>query len=80
MSESEVPYTTYEFTVTGDVPDRMLATFPGMQPQRRGTETVLRIGLADRPALMSVLAVIDLFGLSLVNLRRIPPDEASPAE
>ena len=79
MSGPDVPYVTYEFTVIGAVPERMLATFPGMKPERRGRETVLRVGVADRPALMSVLAVIDLFGLSLISLRRLP-DAESPAE
>ena len=62
---------TYEITVAGEVPEEMLATFPGIDPQRSGTETVLRASLANRAALHSLLAVIDLFELDLIEVRRV---------
>jgi hypothetical protein len=71
LSTPEVPR-IYEITVIGDVPDEMLATFPGVEARRDHDETTFRAMLPSRAALQSMLALIDLFELGLLRIRRVP--------
>jgi hypothetical protein len=76
LSLPEVPH-VYEILVGGTVPDEMLATFPGIEPEKRPDGTALRAVLPSRAALQSLLAVIDLFELDILRVRRVPPDNPS---
>jgi hypothetical protein len=58
----------YEIRINGHLGARVLAAFPAMAPQRRGTDTVLT-GLLDRSALYGLLDQIDALGLDLLEIR-----------
>jgi hypothetical protein len=75
LDRPELPHITYDITVAGRVPEEMLKTFPGVVADRQRDVTVLRAVLPSREALQSMLAVIDLFELDVIEVKRNPPDE-----
>ena len=60
---------TYEFRVRGHLGEAVLGAFPGLEAQRRQTDTVLRGSLPDQAALHGVLAEIEALGLELLEMR-----------
>jgi hypothetical protein len=62
----------YEIRVSGELCGMMLAAFPEMTADVRGSETVLEGVLPDQAALYSVLEMIDSLNLSLLEVRRSP--------
>ncbi|MBJ7599045.1 MAG: hypothetical protein DLM67_05590 [Candidatus Nephthysia bennettiae] len=60
----------YEIRVRGHLGELMLGAFPGLQPERRGEDTLLRGPLPDQTALHGALAQIEALGLELLEVRR----------
>ena len=67
----------YVIRINGHLGATMLSAFPALAPRHHGAHTVLT-GVLDRSALYGVLAVIEALGLDLLEIRRLPPDRASP--
>jgi hypothetical protein len=67
----------YLIRIDGHLGATVLAAFPALAPRHHGAHTVLT-GQLDRSALYGVLAVIEALGLDLLEIRRLPPDRASP--
>jgi hypothetical protein len=62
----------YVIRVDGHPGAMTLSAFPGMEPQRKGTQTVLT-GWLDQSALYGVLAEMEALGLVLLEVRRMEP-------
>ncbi len=67
----------YMIRIKGHLGATMLSAFPALAPHRHGAHTVLT-GLLDRSALYGVLAVIELLGLDLLEIRKLTPYRESP--
>jgi hypothetical protein len=63
----------YEVCVRGHLGETIRAAFPALQARTRGDETVLTGVLVDQAALFGVLAEIEVLGLELIEIRRLPP-------
>ena len=50
----------------------MLSAFSGLESRRSGDDTVLTGALPDQSALYGVLDQLELLGLDLLELRRLP--------
>jgi hypothetical protein len=68
----------YQIRVRGRLGQTIRYAFPGLQAQTDGGDTVLTGVLADQAALYGVLAEAEALGLELIEVRRLPPDEAPP--
>jgi hypothetical protein len=67
----------YEIRVEGVLDDRWSEWFEGLRIENQGGETLLSGSLTDQPALHGILdKVLDL-GLSIIAVRRIPPEESA---
>lgn len=62
----------YEIRLHGHLGALMLAAFPSLSAEIRGSDTVLCGPIQDRAALHGVLAQVESFGLELIELRRLP--------
>lgn len=63
----------YQFLIDGEVSDRVNATSSGMKVAPTvGGYTSLSGPVADHIAMRSVMARIDLLGLTIAELRRLP--------
>jgi hypothetical protein len=60
----------YRIRVRGNLSDRLLAAFPGLDPLTDRGATVLEGDLPDQAALHGVLATIESLGLELLEVRR----------
>lgn len=70
--------TTYEIRFRGRMPTSAVTDFEGMRlVRKRGGSALIGI-LPDQAALHGVLARLDALGLTLVEVRRGSPEEASP--
>jgi hypothetical protein len=69
----------YEIRVRGHLGETLLGAFPGLRAEAQGGETMLAGVLPDRAALYGVLAQIEALGLDLLELRRLPSSQSSPA-
>ena len=67
----------YVIRVDGHLGDMALSAFPGMAPQRKGSDTVLT-GWLDQSALYGVLAEMEALGLVLLEVRQMGPHGESP--
>jgi hypothetical protein len=67
---------TYEIRVAGLVPDEALSELDDIEVRVEGPRTVLSGPVADESALFGLLARVRALGLELMEVRRIPPDEA----
>jgi hypothetical protein len=65
----------YEVRVDGVLDGRWSQWFQGLQIDNQGGETVLSGTLPDQPALHGILDKVRDLGLSIITVRRIPPQE-----
>ena len=72
----------YEIRVTGTVPAEALLDFERMNVSVEPVETVLHGPMTDQGALNGLLARLELFGVEVVEVRRLkgtqPPASGSP--
>lgn len=72
----------YEIRVTGTVPAEALLDFERMNVTVEPVETVLHGPMIDQGALNGLLARLELFGVEVVEVRRLkgtlPPTSGSP--
>ena len=67
----------YEVRVDGVLDGRWSPWFEGLRIDHQGGETVLSGTLPDQPALHGILDKVRDLGLSIIAVRRVPPqDEA----
>jgi len=66
----------YQIRIHGRLGQTMCCAFPGLQASAEDGNTVLTGVLADQAALYGVLAEAEALGLELIEVRRLPPDEA----
>jgi len=66
----------YMIRIRGHLGAAVLSAFPELAPQHYGAYTVLT-GLLDQSALYGVLAEIEVLGLELLEIRKLPPDRTS---
>ncbi|WP_336879574.1 hypothetical protein [Rhodococcus globerulus] len=65
--------TRYQFLIDGEVSDRVKAAFPQLQVGRSvGGFTTLFGLVCDHSSLRSIMARLDVLGLTLAELRRLP--------
>jgi hypothetical protein len=65
----------YEIRVDGGLDSRWSEWFGGLQVTSQGGDTVLSGTLADQSALHGVLDQVGSLGLSVLAVRRLPPEE-----
>ena len=68
----------YEFRVRGHLGGTVLPAFADFQAETDGEDTLLKGAVHDQAALYGVLARIEVLGLELLEVRRVPHD--SPLE
>ena len=64
----------YEIRIRGHLGETVRSAFPTLRAELSGGDTVLTGVLPDRAALYGLLAEIEVLGLELLELRRLPPD------
>jgi hypothetical protein len=69
----------YEIRVESVLDSRWSEWFDGLQIESEGAETVLSGRLSDHSALHGVLDKLQHLGLTIIALRRLPPDEQHSA-
>jgi hypothetical protein len=72
--------TSYEIRISGEVGSGALASFEDMEAAIRPAETVLRGEVTDQAQLHGLLDRIHLFGLELIEIRRVSPGDAHETE
>ena len=70
---SDPPPQRYRIRVRGRLGPTMRCAFPALQARASGGDTLLTGPLPDRAALYGVLAEIEVLGLELLEVRRLPP-------
>jgi hypothetical protein len=65
----------YEVRVDGVLDGRWSDWFQGLRIQNQGGETLLSGTLPDQPALHGILDKVCDLGISVITVRRIPPEE-----
>jgi len=65
----------YEVRVDSVLDDRWSDWFQGLQIDRQGGQTILSGTLPDQPALHGILDKIRDLGLTVIAVRRLPPQE-----
>jgi len=65
----------YEVRVEGVLDGRWSEWFEGLQIHNRGGETILSGTLPDQSALHGILDKVRDLGVSVITVRRIPPEE-----
>ena len=70
----------YEVRVDGVLDGRWSDWFEGLRIEHQGGETLLSGTLADQPALHGVLEKVRDLGLSIIAVRRLPPQEQAGAQ
>jgi hypothetical protein len=65
----------YEFRVDGVLDRRWSEWFEELEVENQGGETILSGTLPDQSALHGILEKVRDLGLSVITVRRIPPDE-----
>jgi hypothetical protein len=68
----------YEFRVRGRVTPAVLARFEGLNAHVEPVETVLHGPVEDQAALHGVIDLVNVLGLELIEVRRLPGDPAEP--
>jgi hypothetical protein len=63
----------YEIRIRGVLSSPLLIAFPGLTADTRDGATVLSGPLPDQAALYGVLAQIEALGLTLLEVRQVPP-------
>ena len=67
------PSHRYRIRVRGRLGETTRSAFPALQAQASGGDTVLSGPLLYRAALYGVLALIEVLGLELLEVHRLPP-------
>ncbi len=62
----------YEICIRGRLGQTLRCAFPALQARARGGDTILTGALADQAALYGVLAQIEVLGLELIDVHRLP--------
>jgi hypothetical protein len=65
----------YEVRVDGVLDGRWSDWFQGLQIQNQGGETILSGTLPDQPALHGILDKVRDLGLTIITVRRLPPEQ-----
>jgi hypothetical protein len=74
-----MPEATYQVRVSGAIPAELLAELHNLTVSVEPPETVLHGSLPDQSAVVGLISRIHGLGLRLIEVRRLPPDEASGA-
>ena len=69
----------YEVRVDGVLDDRWSQWFQGLQIDSQGGQTILSGTLPDQPALHGILDKIRDLGLTVIAVRRLPPEAGEQA-
>ena len=70
----------YEIRVAGRVPPEVLLDFDQLRALVEPGETVMYGPLADQAAMFGLLARLELFGVQVLELRRLRPDGSALQE
>lgn len=65
----------YELRIDGVLEPGWSEWFEGLRVGREGDDTILSGSVADQPALHGILDKIRDLGLSVISVRRLPPDQ-----
>ena len=76
VGQSQSVSSSYEIRIKGRVGRSALASFEDMEAAIQPAETVLRGEVTDQAQLHGLLERIQLLGLELIEIRRVPPSEA----
>ena len=68
------PSPWYSIRIRGRLGETICGAFPALHAQASGGDTVLTGPVPDRAALYGTLAQIEVLGLELLEVRRLPPD------
>jgi hypothetical protein len=71
-----MPEPTYEVRVAGMVPAELLAELVDLTVSVEPPETVLHGSLPDQSAVVGLISRIHGLGLRLIEVRRLPPEQA----
>jgi hypothetical protein len=75
-----MPEATYQVRVSGAIPAELLADLHDLTVSVEPPETILHGSLPDQSAVVGLISRIHGLGLRLIEVRRLPPDEAPRAE
>jgi hypothetical protein len=65
----------YEVRVDGVLDDRWSEWFQGLRIENQDGETILSGTLPDQPALHGILDKVRDLGLTIITVRRLPPEQ-----
>lgn len=65
----------YEVRVEGVLDGRWSEWFEGLHLQNQSSETILSGTLPDQPALHGILDKVRDLGLTIITVRRLPPEQ-----
>ncbi|MEV4641440.1 hypothetical protein AB0J80_29260 [Actinoplanes sp. NPDC049548] len=71
-----MPEASYQVTVAGVIPAELLAELRDLTVNVEPPETVLHGSLPDQSAVVGLISRIHGLGLRLIEVRRLPPEEA----
>lgn len=74
-----MPEATYQVRISGVVPPEVLAELRDLTVSVEPPETVLHGSLPDQSAVLGLISQIHGLGLRLIEVRRLPADDA-PAQ
>ena len=66
---------TYQVRISGLIPADMVAELRGLTVSVEPPETVLHGSLPDQSAVIGLISLIHGLGLSLIEVRRLPPGD-----
>jgi hypothetical protein len=67
-----MPSLIYEIRVRGHLSQTLSGAFPALQVGREGSDTILKGPLEDEAALHGILVQIEMLGVELLEVRRLP--------
>jgi hypothetical protein len=70
-----MPQATYQVRISGMIPAEMVAELRGLTVSVEPSETVLHGSLPDQSAVIGLISRIHGLGLSVIEVRRLPPSE-----
>jgi len=70
----------YEIRVRGPIGPTTMQAFPTLAAIRSGQDTVLTGSLPDQSALYGVIYQLEVLGMQLLEIRRLPTGDAERAE
>jgi len=75
-----MPEVTYQVRVSGAIPAELIADLHDLTVSVEPPETVLHGSLPDQSAVVGLISRLHGLGLRLIEVRRLPPDEAAGAD